>query len=62
MEQSDSNNIHQGKKKKAGGDDGAEGKNDRDYKDFLEEIEEDPEMRQNINLYKVSTFSNDVNF
>ena len=54
MEQQDTNNIHQGKKKKTGADNGAEGKNDRDYKDFLEEIEEDPEMRQNINLYKVS--------
>ena len=62
MEQQESNNIHQGKKKKAGGDDVAEGKNDRDYKDFLEEIEEDPEMRQNINLYKVSFALYDVNF
>lgn len=52
MEQQESNNIHQGKKKKAG-DDAIEGKNDKDYKDFLDEIEEDPEMRQNINLYKV---------
>ena len=52
MEQQEQNNIHQGKKKKTD-DDNNEGKNDRDYKDFLDEIEEDPDMRQNINLYKV---------
>jgi len=24
----------------------------QDYKDFLDDIEEDPELRSNINLYK----------
>ena len=31
-----------------------EDRKQQDYRDFLEDIEEDPEMRQNINLYKVS--------
>ncbi len=43
MEQQDTNNIHQGKKKK-NNDDGDQNQ-DRDYKEFLNEIEEDPEMR-----------------
>ncbi len=42
MEQQESN-IHQGKKKK-NNDDGNQNQ-DRDYKEFLNEIEEDPEMR-----------------
>lgn len=25
---------------------------DRDYQDFLKDIEEDPEIRENINIYK----------
>ena len=52
MEQQEQSNIHQGKKKK-NNDDGNQNQ-DRDYKEFLNEIEEDPEMRQNINLFKVS--------
>ena len=32
----------------------AEGGADRDYKEFLDDIEEDPEMRQNIMLFKVN--------
>lgn len=51
MEQQDTNNIHQGKKKKNNDDE--DQNQDRDYKEFLNEIEEDPEMRQNINLFKV---------
>ena len=43
MEQQESSNIHQGKKKK-NNDDGNQNQ-DRDYKEFLNEIEEDPEMR-----------------
>lgn len=31
-----------------------ENKNDAEYNEFLDDIEEDPELRQNINLYKVS--------
>lgn len=52
MEQLESNNIHESKKKK-GGDDRAD-KEDRDFKEFLDDIEEDPEMRQNIMLFKVN--------
>ena len=44
MEHTDEKNIHQSKKKKNDGDDNEE-KNDRDYKEFLDEIEEDPDMR-----------------
>jgi len=54
MEQLESNNIHESKKKK-GGDDRAD-KEDRDFKEFLDDIEEDPEMRQNIMLFKVNLF------
>ena len=51
------NNIWDGKKKKGNkGDDAMEDRKQQDYKDFLEDIEEDPEMRSNINLYKVSKF------
>lgn len=32
-----------------------ESKNDAEYNEFLNDIEEDPELRQNINLYKVSS-------
>ncbi|RHZ80548.1 hypothetical protein Glove_134g185 [Diversispora epigaea] len=30
-------------------------KMDQDYEMFLQDLEEDPELRQNINLYKTST-------
>jgi len=30
-------------------------KNDKDYELFLRDLEEDPELRANINLYKVRT-------
>ena len=48
------NNIHDGKKKKKdrGAAEQAEERMRQDYDDFLQDIEEDPEMRQNINLYK----------
>lgn len=32
-------------------------KTERDYNDFLEELEEDPHMRQNVNIYKDKTKS-----
>ncbi len=53
MEKEQSNNIHEGKKKK-GKDDNDAAQEEKDYKEFLDEIEEDPEMRQAIMLYKVS--------
>ncbi len=53
MEQLDKDNIHEGKKPKKGIEDKAANNNEKDYKDFLDEIEEDPEMRQNIMLFKV---------
>lgn len=47
------NNIWEGKKgKKNKGAEQADAKMDADYNDFLQDIEEDPEMRQNINLYR----------
>jgi len=55
MEQKDENNIHEGKKKK-GAEDKDAAKDEKDYKEFLDEIEEDPEMRQNIMLFKVIYF------
>ena len=33
----------------------ADFKNDKDYELFLRDLEEDPELRANVNLYKVST-------
>ena len=47
------NNIWEGKKGKKKGMEQEEDRKQQDYRDFLEDIEEDPEMRQNINLYKV---------
>ena len=50
MEQKE-DNIHDRKKKK-----NVENVGDKDMKDFMNDIEEDPEMRANILLYKVSSF------
>ena len=30
---------------------------DRDYNDFLEDLEEDPSYRQNVNIYKGQSFA-----
>lgn len=49
VEEKGENNIHTRKAKKGQEEDG-----DRDMKMFMNDIEEDPEMRANINLYKVS--------
>ena len=35
----------------------ADFKNDKDYELFLRDLEEDPELRANVNLYKVSIYS-----
>lgn len=43
IEEKDEKNIHKNNKKK-----------EEHFEEFLEEIEDDPEMRQNINLYKVN--------
>ena len=50
MEEKGENNIHARKSKKAT----QEETGDRDMKIFMNDIEEDPELRANINLYKVS--------
>ena len=55
MEAPDSTDIHEGKKKKA-----AASTVDRDYQDFLNDIEEQPDMRQNIMLFKVSGSQNNL--
>lgn len=34
----------------------ADFKNDKDYELFLRDLEEDPELRANVNLYKVSIY------
>ena len=49
----DTNNIHDAKKSKKQRHT-LEDNADKDYKEFLDEIEEDPEMRGNIMLFKVS--------
>ena len=36
----------------------ADFKNDKDYELFLRDLEEDPELRANVNLYKVSNNKN----
>lgn len=47
------NNIWKGKDKRASKQDAMQERaHINDYNTFLEDIEEDPEMRQNINLYK----------
>ena len=46
------NNVHASKKKSANQQRMQEEKDNADYNEFLQEIEEDPEMRSNINLYK----------
>ena len=51
------NDIWAGKKKKKNEEDD-EDRRQRDYNDFMQEIEEDPEMRSNINLYRVSIARN----
>ena len=50
------NNIWEGKKKKGNKNEDVdmEDRKQQDMRDFMEEIEEDPEMRSNINLYRVS--------
>ena len=49
------NNIWEGKKKKGKNEDQEmEDRKQQDMRDFMDEIEEDPELRSNINLYKVS--------
>lgn len=53
MERKEDNNFwgdKKTKKQKNAIEDGAE----KDFKDFLDDIEEDPEMRQNIMLFKVN--------
>lgn len=44
--------MHAQKKKSAKEQRNLEERENADYNEFLQEIEEDPEMRQNINLYK----------
>jgi len=51
IEHADDKNVHDKKKKKK--DDGAPD-GDKDLQEFMDDLEEDPEMRANINLYKVS--------
>lgn len=46
------NNVHAMKKKSAKEAKNLADREMRDYNDFLQDIEEDPEMRANINLYK----------
>lgn len=46
IEEKDENNIHKKDNKKK----------EENYEDFLEDIEQDPEMRQNMNIYKVCLF------
>ncbi|CAG8478838.1 3892_t:CDS:2 [Diversispora eburnea] len=48
----DRNNIHDKKQQQQKQD---VNKKDQDYEMFLQDLEEDPELRQNINLYKAST-------
>jgi nonsense-mediated mRNA decay protein 3 len=50
IEMTDANDEPRRGKKKAE----KESKNDAEYNEFLNDIEEDPELRQNINLFKVS--------
>jgi nonsense-mediated mRNA decay protein 3 len=50
IEEKGENNIHTRKHKKMQQEGG-----DQDVKMFLNDIEEDPELRANINLYKVSS-------
>ena len=46
------NNYHASKKKGAKDQRQQEEREHADYNEFLNDIEEDPEMRANINLYK----------
>ena len=46
------NNVHAMKKKSAKEQKNQEERENQDYNDFLQDIEEDPEMRANINLFK----------
>jgi len=48
MEMDGENNIHK-KGKKTNDEDTTK----KDMKDFMDELEEDPDMRQNIQLFKV---------
>ena len=50
VEEKGENNIHGKKNKKSA----PENTDERDMKMFMNDIEEDPELRANINLYKVS--------
>lgn len=50
MTEMNENNFHAKKGKREN-----EREGDRDARMFLNDIEEDPEMRANINLYKVSS-------
>jgi len=51
MEMHDENNRWNKKSKRNQGDD-VDAQKDKDLKDFMNELEEDPEMRQNVMLYK----------
>lgn len=46
------NNVHAMKKKSAKEAKNLADREMKDYNEFLQDIEEDPEMRANINLYK----------
>lgn len=41
-------------KKRAKQQERTERKNDKDYELFLRDLEDDPELRKDVNLYKVS--------
>lgn len=46
------NNVHAMKKKSSKEQKNQEDRDNKDYDEFLQDIEEDPEMRANINLFK----------
>ena len=56
MEHEGQGNIHERGKGKKGKMTDEEHGAKKDMKDFMDDIEEDPEMRQNIRLYKVIIF------
>ena len=51
-EEAGENNVHAMKKKSAKEARNLQDREMRDYNEFLQDIEEDPEMRANINMYK----------
>ena len=54
------NNYHASKKKSAKDQRQQEDREQADYNEFLQDIEEDPEMRANINLYKDEDVINEL--